>query len=189
MSYQYSDQTREHAFDDIQEFDNKLPNWWLWSFYLAVIFAFFYWVHYQVLGTGPSSAQELQQEMEAASATLARQLEKMPLSDETLQKMASDPVAVQKGKELFLQNCVACHGPAGGGGIGPNLTDKFWIRGGKPLQIHTTISKGSPDLTKGMIAWEPLMGPLRTQQLSAFVLSLRNTNIAGGKAPEGTEAQ
>jgi len=187
MSTQTQDQVRDHGFDGIQEFDNKLPNWWLWTFYLACIFAFFYWVHYHVLDTGALPAKELQQEQEVYSAMLAEQLRKSPVNDESLTKLMSDPVTVKKGEAIFKNpaQCATCHKPDGGGLIGPNLTDKFWIHGGKPTDIHKTISKGVAE--KGMLAWESILGPVAVQQVTAYVLTLRNTNVPNGKPPEGKE--
>src|SRR5262245_34199476 len=103
MTDMTQDRVRGHAFDEIQEFDNRLPNWWLWSFYGAVIFSFFYWFHYQVLGTGDLPAKELQREQEAYSAAMAERLSKEPVTDETLVKLAADPVTVKKGAEIFMQ--------------------------------------------------------------------------------------
>lgn len=187
MNSQLQDQVREHGFDGIQEFDNKLPNWWLWTFYGACIFSFFYWAHYHVLGTGDLPGKELQHEQEAYSAVLAEQAKNSPVTDESLTKLMADPVAMKKGETIFKNpaQCAMCHKPDGGGLIGPNLTDKFWIHGSKPTEIYKTISKGVPE--KGMLAWESTLGPIGVQQATAYVLSLRNTNVAGGKAPEGKE--
>ena len=66
---------------------------------------------------------------------------------------------------------------------GPNLTDSAWIHGGAPLQIHTTITNGVVE--KGMLAWGPILGPTKVQQVAAYVLSIRDTNVDGGKEPQG----
>ncbi len=175
---------REHTFDGIQEFDNRLPRWWLWSFYLACIFAVLYWFFYHVTGVGmlPMQAFQREQDMEKM-----RQMQNKPMTDESLLEFASDPTQVAAGKVIFEGpgTCFACHLQSGGGQIGPNLTDSFWVHGSKPTQILETVTKGVP--AKGMVPWGPILGPLRTQQVTAYVMSLKNTNVDLGKAPEGKE--
>jgi len=178
-----TNQLRGHNFDGIEEFDNSLPNWWLWTFYLAIIFAVFYWFHYHAIGTGALPAEEFQQEMEAAEARLAASLEGKEVTDASLLALAAEPTVVQKGAQIFATNCVACHLANAGGSIGPNLTDDYWIHGGKPTDLYKTVTEGVP--AKGMITWLPVLGPLRCQQVVAYLLTIKNTNVAGGKAPQG----
>jgi cytochrome c oxidase cbb3-type subunit 3 len=172
---------RAHEFDGVREFDNRLPNWWLWSFYLACLFSVGYWFHYHVLGTGPLPAAEYQSELEAAAEkALAAEV-----TDESLEKLAQEPAAVAAGKQIWLVHCFACHKEDGGGSIGPNMTDKFWIHGGSPTAIHATIVNGVVE--KGMLAWKNIIGPTACRQVAAYVLTLRNTNVPGGKEPQGDE--
>jgi cytochrome c oxidase cbb3-type subunit 3 len=181
------DRVRDHGFDDIQEFDNRLPNWWLWTFYGAVIFSFFYWFHYQVLGTGDLPGKELLREQEAYSQAMQERLAQEPVSDASLLKLAADPVTVKKGDETFKMQCAQCHRPDGGGIIGPNLTDGHWLHGNKPMDIYSTIMNGVPG--KAMVPWKGTLGSGRVQQVTAWVLSVRNTNVQGGKAPEGDKRE
>ncbi len=174
---------RSHAFDGIQEFDNRLPNWWLWSFYGACIFSVFYWMHYHVLGTGPLPQQEYRLQMEAAERRLAAQMEGVEITDELLEKLAAEPTVVEKGRAVFIGMCVTCHLESGGGSVGPNLTDEYWLHGGAPTDLYRTVTEGVID--KGMVAWLPQLGPTRCQQVVAYLLTLRNTNVAGGKEPQG----
>ena len=178
------DRLRPHGFDGIQEYDNRLPNWWLWTFYGACLFAVFYWMHYQVIGSGALPRREYRAEMEAAEAQLAARMAGMELTDASLAALAAEPTFVEKGRQVFLTNCTQCHKADGGGNIGPNLTDEYWLHGSTPLAIYTTVSKGVVD--KGMLAWEPVLGATRCQQVVAYVLSIRNTNVAGGKEPQGS---
>lgn len=178
-----ADRLRGHEFDGIREFDNRLPNWWLWSFYLACIFSVFYWMHYHVLGTGALPTERYQQEMEAAAAELEAKLADMEVTNDTLTAMANEPAVVAKGQEVFVTNCTQCHKSDGRGDIGPNLTDNYWIHGGQPMDIYSTIvngvvEKGMPDY------WLRQLGPVRVQQVTAFVLSIKNTNLPG-KEPQG----
>lgn len=172
---------RSHEFDGIQEFDNRLPNWWLWTFYLAVIFSVGYWVHYHTIGTGDLPEESYRKAMQADAAEQARRLEQNPVTDEALLKLAQNPTFVAEGKAIFTDptKCALCHKPDGSGNIGPNLTDEFWIYGGKPTDIYTTILKGRP---RGMQAHE-MFGLGFVQRTTAYVLSIKNTNLPG-KAPE-----
>lgn len=177
---EYDDRLREHLFDGIQEFDNRLPNWWLWSFYLACIFSVIYWIHYHVIGTGPLPREVYTIQMQEAEARLAQ----MDVSNETLLALAAEPTALAKGQKIFVQHCAQCHLPNAGGSIGPNMTDKYWIHGGQPMQIYKTVvtgvvAKGMPDY------WERMLGRLACQQVVAYILSIKNTNVEGGKAPQG----
>lgn len=180
----YDDPLRPHVFDDdIQEYDNRLPNWWLWSFYLACIFSLLYWLHYHALGTGPLPAEEFRAENEAAEARLTSG----EVTEESLAALAAEPTAVEKGQQVFVKNCAQCHNANGNGNVGPNLTDKFWIHGGKPMDIYNTIIKGV--VTKGMPDyWERQLGRTKCLQATAFILSIKNTNVPG-KGPEGDPEQ
>ena len=103
-----------------------------------------------------------------------------PLTSELLLALSRDPAAVAEGKQLYLTTCVSCHGARGQGLVGPNLTDGSWLHGDQPLQVHSSISQGFPQ--KGMAAFENLLGPARVRAVTAFVLTLKDTNVPG-KAP------
>ena len=185
------DTLRGHSFDDIVEFDNRLPNWWLWSLYLACIFSLGYWVHYHILGTGPSSQQEYMAEM----AALDKQMAAVVVTDDMLLAKATDAIALASGQAVFQASCFACPGATGGGTMlmegqvaqlpGPNLTDRFWLHGGDATAIYRTITEGVPNTA--MVPWGPMLGTTKCQDVSAYVVSLRNTNAAGGKEPQGQE--
>jgi cytochrome c oxidase cbb3-type subunit 3 len=93
---------------------------------------------------------------------------------------------IDGGQKIYATNCVACHGDKGQGGVGPNLTDKFWIHGGGIKDIFKTVKYGVPD--KGMRAWQSEIKPADMQAVASYILAkLGNTNVAGGKAPQGVE--
>lgn len=163
-----------HVYDGIEEADNELPTWWLLTFYGAIVFSVGYWFAYHELEAVPLPAQEY-------AAALAAQAGD-EVSPELLIAMADDPDAVAGGQELFGTHCEVCHRARGEGNIGPNLTDPNWIHGGSPTDIHASIAEGR--LENGMPAWGPTLGPQSVQRLTAFVLSIRNTNVPG-KDPEG----
>ncbi|MAQ15303.1 MAG: hypothetical protein CMN30_10985 [Sandaracinus sp.] len=164
-----------HVYDGIEEADNQLPLWWLWTFYLAIGFAVFYWIAYHELDVMPLPMEAYAKELQERSAG-------GDVSEELLTALVADPDAVGEGRTLFVSNCVVCHADRAEGNIGPNLTDGYWIHGGSPLDIHRTITEGVLD--SGMPAWGATLGAPAVQRLAAYVLSLRDTNIPG-KEPQG----
>jgi cytochrome c oxidase cbb3-type subunit 3 len=175
-----------HDYDGIEEFDNKLPRWWLLTLHGAIVFAIGYWAYYHTFAIGPDQLTALQMEVEAADKAAEERLAKMGgLSNELLTDLAKDDAAVASGKEIFTTNCLACHGDKGQGSVGPNLTDEYWIHGEQPVDIHNTIAEGKTE--KGMPAWKPVLGPKRVREVAAYILTLRNTNVEG-KAPQGVTA-
>lgn len=173
-----------HQYDDIQEYDNKLPNWWLFTLYATMVFAVLYWFHYEGFKSGMNPRAAYDAEEAAVNAAIAQKAKTLgTATDETLAQLAKDPATLAQGKEVFGSTCVACHGPNAGGGIGPNLTDDAWLHGGKPANVYKSIRDGWTD--KGMAAWGPQLGEERVRAVAAYVVSLRNTNVAGGKVAQG----
>ena len=173
-----------HEYDGILEADNHLPRWWLFTLYTAVGFAVFYWMAYEALRVFPSPTAAFAVEQAKAAEAEAVKLKAMgAANDDNLLAMAKNDAAKAEGKEVFQKNCLSCHGATGGGGIGPNLTDGHWLHGGKPMQIYATVKDG---FTKnGMPAWGALIGEERVRVAAAYILSIKGTNVPGGKAPQG----
>jgi cytochrome c oxidase cbb3-type subunit 3 len=172
-----------HVYDDIREADNILPRWWLYTLYGAIVFGIGYWCVYQVWKSAPGPLAEYRVALAAERKEAARKLKERGLSDETLAGLAKNPEEVAAGKRIFDERCVLCHAEGGVGKIGPNLTDKFWLHGGKPLEILATIRGGVDG--KGMPAWGPQLGEDRIETVAVYVLSLKDTNAPGGKEPQG----
>ncbi len=105
------------------------------------------------------------------------------VDDAMLTTVAKDPKTIGEGKETFASTCAPCHRADGGGNIGPNLTDGYWLHGNKPSDIYKTVTEGVP--AKGMPTWGPVLGEERVEQVVAYVLSIEGTNVTGGKAPQG----
>lgn len=167
-----------HEVDGIEEYDNQLPRWWLMTLYGAMAFAAVYWFVYQ---SGPF-ADSPHAAYQAALQKKAK--ETGVVSAEVLAGMAGDPAIVAQGKQVFETTCVACHRADGGGNVGPNLTDEYWLHGAEPDAIYKTVASGVPD--KGMPTWLPQLGTDRVQAVTAYVLTLRNKHAPNGKAPQGT---
>ncbi len=166
-----------HVYDGIEEADNALPRWWLFTFYGSVAFAVLYWFAYHAYGSAPLPLAEYEIEQERLAEAGG-----FDLSDDELVALAADTTTIARGRQTFTQSCVACHGPNGEGAIGPNLTDGSWIHGGAPSAILSTVRNGV--LAKGMPQWGPMLGVRATTSVVAYVLSIRDTNLPG-KAPEG----
>jgi cytochrome c oxidase cbb3-type subunit 3 len=165
---------REHSFDGIQEYDQRLPNWWLYTLYGAIVFWVVWWFVHMIAGLVPSDGARV----DAAMAKIAAV--KMATSidvgnDAKFWEMSRNGVFVDAGKQTFTSLCIPCHLPSLRGksenptAVGPDLTDTAWIHGGTPKEIYTTVSKGV--LAKGMPAWEPVLGQKKSAEVVAYVLS------------------
>ena len=129
------DELLSHDYDGIQEYDNPLPSWWVGMFFLTIIFAVFY-IPYYATGMGASPEADYEADMQEwvklhPPVNLA--------SEEEMAELVKDPEQIAQGKKIFDEKCMACHAPDGGGLVGPNLTDAYWLHGGKPTEIAKTI--------------------------------------------------
>ncbi len=181
---QEKDVLLDHDYDGIRELDNKLPPWWVWGFYLTIVFAFVYFFYYHMSGIGKLSAAEYKDEMNKAAF---EKVERMKLNtnnvtEENVTRL-TDVSSVKEGAEIFLKNCLACHGDKGQGNVGPNLTDMNWIHGGGINNIFRVITEGIP--SKGMISWKAQLSPKQIQVVASFIMTLEGTNPAGAKEPQG----
>jgi cytochrome c oxidase cbb3-type subunit 3 len=174
----------DHDYDGIKELDNALPPWWKWGFYFTILFAFVYLTYYHVSGSGPLQAEEYQAQMDLAAAEKKAMMEKnanIVTVDNVV--VLSDAESIAAGKNTFMTYCKACHGDFGQGNVGPNLTDEFWIHGGGIKNVFNTVTEGVP--AKGMISWKSQLAPKVIQQVSSYILTLKGTNPAGAKEPQG----
>lgn len=174
----------DHEYDGIRELDNNLPPWWVWLFYATIIYAFVYLIYYHVLPYGESQQEEYIAELKQADLEREAYLATAKnLIDESSVVYLEDPSDLAAGKKIYNGNCQACHAPDGGGGVGPNLTDEYWIHGGGIADIFTTVKYGVP--TKGMISWESQLNPMQMAQVSSYIKSLTGTIPANPKDPQG----
>ena len=154
--------------DGIEEYDNPLPDWWLGLFWLCIIWAFAYGIHYHFIGDR-SQVKKLAAEMAAAE-------ERWPAQQMSAASFTFEPEAITAGEAIYAQNCVVCHAAELTGGIGPSLIDAEWIHGGKVEDLVNTVTNGVPAM--GMLAWGPILGPEKINQVSAYVLS-KNAEALG----------
>ena len=259
------DRLLEHDYDGIRELDNDLPPWWLWLFYITIIFAVVYMIHYHVTGTGDLSTAEYMKEIDpnwtevqsvdeagfsigyhspyykpegemtpqiwaaienyvgpnvefdalmmeamrrADSDNLSKLQESFPdlwtklteggatitpataptggTSQAKLDlnfEQLKDAASLEAGKQLYVPNCASCHGPDGQGGIGPNMTDNYYIHGGGINDLMSTIITGVP--IKGMISWKGILNDQQMNQVASFMMSMRGTTPPNQKAAQG----
>jgi cytochrome c oxidase cbb3-type subunit 3 len=141
-------------------------------------------VRYHVLG---ADDQFVEYEIEYAEAQRAIEEYKKnakDLVDVNTVELLTDAGDLKAGQKIFEVNCVACHMADGGGGIGPNLTDEYWILGGGIKNVFNTISEGGRS-GKGMIAWKASLKPSEMAQVASYLLQFQGTTPANPKEPEG----
>ncbi len=174
----------DHDYDGIKELDNNLPPWWKYGFYLTIFIAIIYMVNYHVTGTSPLQGEEYKLSMKKAEADIAEFMKTSANNvDESTVKLLKEPADIAAGKDIFLTTCSACHGKLGEGGVGPNLTDDYWLHSGSVKDIFKTIKYGYPD--KGMKSWKEDYSPIQIAQLASFIKTLRGTNPPKGKDKQG----
>jgi len=171
---------RDHTYDGIEEYDQKLPNWWLFTLYITMVWFVIAWVAYYQLPLGmPSDHERVETAMAKIEAKKQAELEKMlaSLDNDSLRNMSLEESHVSAGKAIYESKCAACHGAdlsatlAGVPLPGVPLNDEEWKYGSEPLEIMNIVTNGSPDVTKGMIAWSAQLSPSEIAQVVSYVLS------------------
>jgi cytochrome c oxidase cbb3-type subunit 3 len=159
---------KPHTYDGIQEYDQRLPNWWLYTLYGAILFSIAYWFYYNQSLVGSTDVQSLERQLAIVEqARLAGAI--ADLDDNMLWKISRNPDIIAAGKEVFTINCASCHGENLKGGIGVNLVDSEWIHGSNPMQIFALIKEGYAP--KGMPTWGPVLGDKKIAEVAAYILS------------------
>lgn len=174
----------DHNYDGIKELDNRLPPWWIYLFYATIIFGVIYLVRFHIFN---DYDQKLEYEQEMAAARLAIEEYKKTakdLVDVNSVELLTEASDLKSGELIYNTNCAVCHLNDGGGGIGPNLTDDYWIQGGGIKNVFNTISEGGR-AGKGMVAWKSTLKPGEMAQVASYVLNMRGTMPANPKAAEG----
>ncbi|MEP7237530.1 MAG: cbb3-type cytochrome c oxidase N-terminal domain-containing protein [Ferruginibacter sp.] len=173
----------DHDYDGIKELDNALPPWWKYGFYITIGIAFIYLLNFHVFGTGLNPTQEYDAEME--HARIEKEVYEATNKDKIDEKNVplANAEGIKAGQNLFEANCVACHLKDGGGIVGPNLTDNYWLHKGSLNDIYNTIKNGYPD--KGMQPWGSMFSPKEISFIASFVKSLKGSKPATPKDPQG----
>lgn len=178
-----ADRLLDHDYDGIKELDNALPPWWKYGFIITIFIAVLYLFKYEIFHNGPNPTEEYNTEMTTSKEQVDAYLASMKNNVDEKSVIMSDAAGVSAGQVLFAKTCVPCHGTKGEGGVGPNLTDDYWLHGGKVADLFKTIKYGYPD--KGMQSWQTTYSPVEMQNLASYIKTLRGTNPPNGKAAQG----
>jgi len=175
----------DHDADGIKELDNNLPRWWVWLFNLTILFAGSYLLYYHVLGKGELQAAAYEREMLIGNEIKGRAMAEFEATLGSLQP-AADEVTLARGHEIFTISCAPCHRADGGGLVGPNLTDDYWIHGSQFSDNLRTIWNGVPE--KGMVSWKGLLKPDEIKAVGSYIYTLRGAKLeTPGKLPENQQ--
>ncbi|MEO1614679.1 MAG: cbb3-type cytochrome c oxidase N-terminal domain-containing protein [Planctomycetota bacterium] len=173
----------DHAYDGIEEYDNPLPGWWKWLFIASIVFCPFYWVFYHS-GTKGRSLEDIYTAAAAANQRLLfAEIGDLKMDEPTIARFMGEDSWVKVGQSVFRANCVSCHGKAGEGKVGPNLTDDVYKNVAKLEDIAKVIHNGAGN--GAMPKWSNRLQPNEIVLVSAYVANLRGTNAEGGRTPEG----
>jgi len=178
-----------HVWDEnLQEYNNPMPRWWAWLFYLTILFAIGYLVLYPGLGSykgtlGWTQVKQLEDETQRADAQFGPIFEKFAAQD--IETLAKNPEALAIGQKLFLNYCSQCHASDAGGSAGfPNLTDISWLWGGSPEAIKTSITEGRLGV---MPPWGTVLGEQGVKDAAHYVMSLSGMAADSIRVARGKE--
>jgi len=182
-------ETTGHVYDGLEEFNNPMPRWWMWLFYITIVFAVIYLVLYPGFGSfsgklGWRSAGQYQEEVKLAETEVGPMFEKYKATD--LKALAADSKANAMGERLFLTYCAQCHGSDARGNKGfPNLADRDWLYGGDPATIKLSILNGRHGQMPPMGA--AVGSEKDIESVAHYVLSLSGSAHDSIKATAGRE--
>lgn len=175
-----------HEVDGIRELDNLLPRWWVWLFYLTIAFSVVYLVYYHVVRAGDLQAAQYDREFKKGEQIKAAALAKFEASLTSLEPL-KDQVVLARGQQTFNTLCAPCHRADGGGLVGPNLTDDYWIHGTNFIDNLRIIINGVPE--KGMLMWKTMLKPSEIHAVASYIYTLRGTHPPNPKPPENQVPQ
>ncbi len=175
----------DHNYDGIRELDNHLPPWWKWLFYFTIGFAVVYLFVFHVFDTLPTQIQEYDNEVAYAKADALKLQASNPVAviDEDKVEAITEASELADGKQTFLNTCATCHRKDGGGDIGPNLTDQFWLHGGAAKDLFKVVKHGVPGTN--MISWDGVISHEKMRNVTGYILTLQGSNPANPKKPQG----
>lgn len=179
-----ANQLTDHSYDGIQEYDNPLPGWWKWFFVASIIFSVLYWMYFHFGAPNRSMFDLLSADEAALAQKQYGSLGQLTQDRATLVRFTHDNEWVQYGKSIFKSKCQSCHGPDGGGLVGPNLADDKWKNVRHIEDIMRIVNNGANN--NAMPAWKQhFTEPRDVIMVSAYVASLLGTQPASPKKPEG----
>jgi cytochrome c oxidase cbb3-type subunit 3 len=171
----------DHDADGIRELDNNLPRWWVWLFYITIIFSVIYLGYYHVFAREKTSTAAYAAEKAAGDKIKEASMAKFEGAMSALEP-SKDQAELAQGRQTFDLLCAPCHRVDGGGLVGPNLCDDFWIHGSNFVDTVKTIWNGVPE--KGMITWRGVLRPSQIQAVASYIDEFRGTSPENPKPPE-----
>lgn len=177
----------EHEADGIKELDNLLPRWWVWLFYITTIFSIGYLLYYHVFNMGDLQATSYDKEQKVGEAIKAASVAKFESNIASLVPSTDGAIIAKggRGEQIYKIYCLPCHREDGGGLVGPNLTDDFWIHGSNYVDTVKVIINGVPD--KGMLTWRGVLKPDEITSVASYIYTLRGTKPPNPKPPENQQ--
>lgn len=171
---------KDHSYDGIQELDNELPPWWKWLFYITIVIAIVYMIRLWVFDADDLyQDREFSKEMAEAASLMPEQAPEAEFEMVVLK----DDASLVNGKATFDKICSVCHLMDGGGLVGPNFADDYWIHGNTLDDMWATVENGV--LEKGMISYKDQLSPKARLEVISYIITLHGTTPAAPKAPEG----
>jgi cytochrome c oxidase cbb3-type subunit 3 len=170
----------DHEYDGIQELDNDLPPWWKWLFYITIVFGVVYLIKLWVFNSEDlDQNKEFEKEMAQVASLPSQQAQAASFEV----KVLTDDASITSGKDIYDKNCAVCHTPDGGGLVGPNFTDDYWIHGNTIDKMFEIVTNGV--LEKGMTPFKDQLSPTKRLEVLSYIITLHGTTPANPKAPEG----
>jgi cytochrome c oxidase cbb3-type subunit 3 len=170
----------DHEYDGIRELDNDLPPWWKWLFYITIVFAIVYLIRLFVFEADDLIQQSEYNKEVAQAASISPS---PSMTDAFEMKVLTDPTSLANGKAIYEKICAVCHLVDGGGLVGPNMTDDYWIHGNTIEEMFNTVTNGV--IEKGMIPYKDQYSPQQRLEVISYILTLHGTTPATPKAPQG----
>jgi cytochrome c oxidase cbb3-type subunit 3 len=170
------DKLSDHEYDGIREYDNPLPGWWVWVFWVTVVFSvgYFLWYHVGIHGRGVNDSYAVAaQEIEARRAAASGELRP---NTATMLMLMNDPKAMERGATVYKMACGACHGFEGQGLVGPNLTDDYYKNVKTLGDVVAVVLNGAGNGTMPARGGQPLPDA-DVYNVSAYVAALRGKNL------------
>lgn len=175
----------EFVFDGIEEQQGTVPNWWKHTFLCSLLFCPFYFIVYNTGAPGRSMTELYDTALAESSRKRLAEMGELKADEKTILRVTAKESWVKVGKVVFKQQCASCHGQAGEGLVGPNLTDEAYKHVRSIEDIGRVILQGANN--NAMPAWKDKLEPNEIVLVAAYVASIRGTNVSGGKGAEGSE--
>ena len=171
----------DHEADGIKELDNNLPRWWVWLFHLTIAFSVFYMVYYHLLDAGDLQIAEYEKQRSVGEKIKNEAIGKFEAHLASLTP-SQEPAVLAQGLQTYTALCAPCHRADGGGLVGPNLCDDYWIHGSNYIDSLKTIINGVPE--KGMLTWRGVLKPSEIQAVASYIHQFRGTTPPNPKPRE-----